>query len=524
MRSMKDVNLALISKLGWKLLNGSESLWASQLTGKYLKTGSFLSPSSHSATSWLWKGIQKSKPILSLGVCHRIHKTTSLSVWNSSWIPTLPFFSPTPIHMSKTSFPDLKVSDLFNINGSWNLSLLISLFTSASVKEILKIPICPHLVNPFLWTPSSNGLFSTSSAYRLISSPRINSVSSPLESSLWKSLWKLKLNARLLLFLWKIAWNLLPTKSRLKALFHIPAPESLCPLCSSEEESISHLFFNCIFAKVAWRSSFWPLDSSAWSSLSPSNWIQGILAPHSVLGIPLADCHLFQIYASVLCDQIWYARNKAVHAGSIPDISALASSIRKAALDHAAAWKSISPLIKELWSPPPAGSFKINFDTAIRASFSVQAAVCRDSKGKIIKAIAQTNPSCEPTYGEALAAQLAASLAAGLKLTKFSLEGDSQIVINALTTPSITVDWHIESVIANALTLIPSSSLWEAKKIHRSANFCAHHVAYWAAARVFSGCIPTYFPPPPSSPICSGKDPPPSLFLSCCKAFGPLVG
>jgi hypothetical protein len=35
-RRMKDVNLALISKLGWKLLTGSESLWASQLTGKYL--------------------------------------------------------------------------------------------------------------------------------------------------------------------------------------------------------------------------------------------------------------------------------------------------------------------------------------------------------------------------------------------------------------------------------------------------------------------------------------------------------
>jgi hypothetical protein len=204
--------------------------------------------------------------------------------------------------MTKSSFPDLKVFDLFNLNGFWNLSLLISLFTSASVKEILKIPISHHLASPFLWTPFSNGLFSTSFAYRLISSPRINSISFPFESSYWKSLWKLKLNARLLLFLWKIAWNLLPTKTRLKALFHIPASDSLCPLCSFEEESLSHLFFNCIFARVAYRSSFWPLDSSAWSSISPSNWIKGILAPHSAFGIPLADYHLFQIYASVLCD------------------------------------------------------------------------------------------------------------------------------------------------------------------------------------------------------------------------------
>jgi hypothetical protein len=69
-KRMKDVNLAFISKLGWKLFTGLQSLWASQLTGKYLQTDSFLSPSSHFATSWLWKGIQKSKPILSLGACH----------------------------------------------------------------------------------------------------------------------------------------------------------------------------------------------------------------------------------------------------------------------------------------------------------------------------------------------------------------------------------------------------------------------------------------------------------------------
>jgi hypothetical protein len=62
---MKEVNLAFISKLGWNLLMGSKSPWVSQLTGKYLQISSFLSPSSHSSSSWLWRGILKSKPILS---------------------------------------------------------------------------------------------------------------------------------------------------------------------------------------------------------------------------------------------------------------------------------------------------------------------------------------------------------------------------------------------------------------------------------------------------------------------------
>jgi hypothetical protein len=113
---------------------------------------------------------------------------------------------------------------------------------------------------------------------------------------------------------------------------------------------------------------------------------------------------LFQIFAVVLCDLLWFARNKTAHEGTIPDISSLASSIRKTSLNHAAAWNSPSPLVKEFWSPPPEGTFKVNFDTAIQETFSVQAAVCRDSSGKIVKAISQTNPPCDPTYGEALAA------------------------------------------------------------------------------------------------------------------------
>jgi hypothetical protein len=43
-RKMRDVNLALISKLGWKLLNNSDSLWVTQLQDKYLHSNSFLHP------------------------------------------------------------------------------------------------------------------------------------------------------------------------------------------------------------------------------------------------------------------------------------------------------------------------------------------------------------------------------------------------------------------------------------------------------------------------------------------------
>jgi hypothetical protein len=133
------------------------------------------------------------------------------------------------------------------------------------------------------------------------------------------------------------------------------------------------------------------LDSLAWSSLSPTSWVEGIINHHSTFGIPLAETHLFQIFATVLCDLLWFSRNKAFHDGVIPDALSLANSIKKTSLDHAFAWKASHP-VTETWHPPIVGHFKINFDTAIKGRFSAQAAVCRDSTGKIIKAISQISP------------------------------------------------------------------------------------------------------------------------------------
>jgi hypothetical protein len=148
-----------------------------------------------------------------------------------------------------------------------------------------------------------------------------------------------------------------------------------------------------------------------------------------------------------------------VHEGLIPDINVLVKSVRRTTLDRAIAWKYSSLMTKEFWSPPPAGSFKINFNTAIRKQFLVQAAVCRDSKGHIIKAISRINPPCDATYGEALAAQLAASLVVSLILKNFSLDGDSSVIIAAMLTPAFSQDWHEESVTTSTLSLIPASFL-----------------------------------------------------------------
>jgi hypothetical protein len=99
---------------------------------------------------------------------------------------------------------------------------------------------------------------------------------------------------------------------------------------------------------------------------------------------------------------LWFSRNQAIHKGILPDITSSAGNIMRLSLDHYAAWLSISQPVRELWSTPDKGSFKVNFDIATSKLFSVQATVCRDFHGTIVQSIYQFSPPCDPDYVETL--------------------------------------------------------------------------------------------------------------------------
>jgi hypothetical protein len=118
--------------------------------------------------------------------------------------------------------------------------------------------------------------------------------------------------------------------------------------------------------------------------------------------------------------------------------------------------------------------------------------------------LSQSSPPCSPNVGEALAAQLTCSLTTTYSINHFILEGDSEVVIHALQNP--IRDWRISSVILDTLDSIPIASIWKARKIKRSINFCANSVARWAAAGVYSGSNPTSSTPFLFSSSPSGED------------------
>jgi hypothetical protein len=253
---MHEFNLSLITKLGWKMITNTDCLWVKQLQNKYIKYEDFLSSPNSSSASWLWNGIQKIKPFLLARACLRVSRNSSAPIWSSNWVPTIPTFKPGPKFPFNKHLPALLVRDLIDPTlAIWKTSAIHNLFDSISANEILKICISKEIGTDYLWAPSTNGKFMVSSAYRFLYEVSSNNASSLNFPHFWKSLWKLNLNDRLRLFIWKIAWNILPTKERLSQI-RITIEDNACPLCKVALDSLHHLFFECHFARVVWRQSF----------------------------------------------------------------------------------------------------------------------------------------------------------------------------------------------------------------------------------------------------------------------------
>jgi ribonuclease HI len=238
-----------------------------------------------------------------------------------------------------------------------------------------------------------------------------------------------------------------------------------------------------------------------------TDWIASIISPGRSLCIPFEEQHKFQIFAFIACDILWFYRNKALHDDVSFDAHSVSAHINKISLEHFLAWHPSTQAPRENWTPPPPNWVKINFDTVIRDSFSAQAVVCRDMQGQILHLSSHISSPCTPNVCEAHAALLTCSIASSFSFDKFILEGDSKVVVHALQNSNSIRDWMISSIILDCLDTIPTTSVWEVRKVKRSVNFCAHFVTRWVAAGSHFDSIPISSIPSLFSSTSSGEDP-----------------
>ncbi|KAL5764705.1 hypothetical protein ACOSQ2_017299 [Xanthoceras sorbifolium] len=189
--------------------------------------------------------------------------------------------------------------------------------------SILKIPLSlGDCVDSLIWHFDKNGEYSVKSGYRVAAQEKLSLTgsSSSPDSKWWLALWNLNIPPKIKIFIWRVCHNAIPSLCNLCSRKIVVDP--CCSRCGDASESSAHALF---WAK---RAEFEEFCMILWG--------------------------------------VWSERNAGTQKvfGSPPPPPRKPCSAS--------------------WSPPPAGSLKLNTDAAVKSGFSVMGsgAVVRDSQGK----------------------------------------------------------------------------------------------------------------------------------------------
>nr|POE67813.1 putative ribonuclease h protein [Quercus suber] len=243
----------------------------------------------------------------------------------------------------------------------------------------------------------------------------------------WKGVWGLRVPNRIKTLLWRAGLDALPSRANLKKRKIIS--DDICPNCKLDGETSLHALWSCSALSQVWSPQFSWLQKKSRNSMSMLEIIQ-CCQEHS-------DCS--DLFASII-SQIWTRRNKLRVGESVVPLAKIVGLATESLLEFQRAQPSSlsspKPVSSSKWSPPPVGWVKINFDGATFGSKNLAGlgGVIRNDKGLILAAFTHTIPL--PTsveMVEVLAARSALSLAKELCLNKVQLEGDSEVIVNALS-------------------------------------------------------------------------------------------
>lgn len=84
---MRNVNVSLLAKQGWRLLNNDNPLVTACLKAKYYPNGDFLTAQLGTNPSYTWRSILAAQEVIKKGCRKQIGDGKQIDIWKVPWLP-----------------------------------------------------------------------------------------------------------------------------------------------------------------------------------------------------------------------------------------------------------------------------------------------------------------------------------------------------------------------------------------------------------------------------------------------------
>lgn len=132
LRTMVDMNQALLAKLGWQFITNKHLMWVKALEARYCRNPSFFNAPNPVGASWIWKSLLQVRDIISAGLCWGVKGGADINIWCDPWIPSAVNFAPQLKQGMVISRHINRVKDLIVVGDDavqhWNEDLIRYIF------------------------------------------------------------------------------------------------------------------------------------------------------------------------------------------------------------------------------------------------------------------------------------------------------------------------------------------------------------------------------------------------------------
>ncbi|KAK4261983.1 hypothetical protein QN277_027606 [Acacia crassicarpa] len=200
-RRLSSLNDACGAKLMWKLLSGSNSLWAEVLFNKYMLRNDSDLFSVKTSDSLLWKFITKQRHLVLSGSVWNVRNGRDVKFFKDRWLlKNTALFELCTRPLSAEEEESVVASR--TVGRCWDFVRLSEVLPGNVIQKL--IAILPPMIeagNDFLsWKESKDGAFSVKSAYQLLVNNGV--VVGSAASRLFKGIWKWKGAERIKIFMY----------------------------------------------------------------------------------------------------------------------------------------------------------------------------------------------------------------------------------------------------------------------------------------------------------------------------------